>query len=276
MRTEVGIVGAGPAGLVLAHLLHLQGIDSVVLEARSREYVEQRVRAGVLEQGTVDLLVEMGIGDRLQRDGLIHEGIELQFEGERHRIDFPALTGGRTITVYGQQEVVKDLIAARIDTGRPLLFEVEDVTLADLESDSPAIRFRYEGATTELRCDAVAGCDGYHGVCRDARCAHRVHARLPVRLARHPGRGRALQRRADLRVSRARLRPAQHALAVADQALPPVPPGRGSRRVVGRAHLGGARQPPRPARLYTLSGPERREWRAPVFRAAWRATYRAK
>jgi p-hydroxybenzoate 3-monooxygenase len=153
---------------VLAHLLHLQGIDSVVLEARSREYVERRVRAGVLEQGTVDLLVEMGVGDRLQREGLIHEGIELQFEGERHRIDFPALTGGRTITVYGQQEVVKDLIAARIASGRPLLFEVEDVTLADLESDSPAIRFRHEGAETELRCDVVAGCDGYHGVCRDA------------------------------------------------------------------------------------------------------------
>ncbi len=168
MRTQVGIVGAGPAGLVLAHLLHLEGIDSVMLEARSREYVEHRVRAGVLEQGTVDLLVEMGVGDRLQREGLIHEGIELQFEGERHRIDFPALTGGRTITVYGQQEVVKDLIAARIATGRPLLFEVEDVTLADLESDTPAIRFHHEGAAIELRCDVVAGCDGYHGVCRGA------------------------------------------------------------------------------------------------------------
>jgi len=153
---------------VLAHLLHLRGIESVVLEARSREYVEQRVRAGVLEQGTVDLLVEMGVGERLQREGLIHEGIELQFAGGRHRIDFPSLTGGRTITVYGQQEVVKDLIAARVETGRPLLFEVEDVRPTDLESDTPAIRFRHQGAETELRCDMVAGCDGYHGVCRDA------------------------------------------------------------------------------------------------------------
>ena len=168
MRAQVGIVGAGPAGLVLAHLLHLQGVDSVVLEARSREYVEDRVRAGVLEQGTVDLLAEMGVGERMRREGLVHEGIELQFEGERHRIDFPSLTGGRSITVYGQQEVVKDLIAARIATGRPLLFEVEDVVLADLESSSPAIHFVHAGAATELRCDVVAGCDGYHGVCRDA------------------------------------------------------------------------------------------------------------
>jgi p-hydroxybenzoate 3-monooxygenase len=168
VRTQVGIVGAGPAGLVLAHLLHLRDIDSVVLEARTREHVEHRVRAGVLEQGTVDLLVELGVGDRMLREGLVHEGIELQFEGERHRIDFPSLTGGRTITVYGQQEVVKDLIAARLATGRPLLFEVADVSLVDIESETPAIRFVHDGAPTELRCDFVAGCDGYHGVCRDA------------------------------------------------------------------------------------------------------------
>jgi p-hydroxybenzoate 3-monooxygenase len=168
METQVGIVGAGPAGLVLAHLLHLRGIHSVVLEAKSREYVEQRVRAGVLEQGTVDLLVETGVGERLQREGLVHEGIELQFEGERHRIDFPSLTGGRTITVYGQQEVVKDLITARLRTGGALLFEVDDVTLAGLDSDAPAIRFVQDGGAEELRCDFVAGCDGYHGVCRDA------------------------------------------------------------------------------------------------------------
>jgi p-hydroxybenzoate 3-monooxygenase len=161
-------VGAGPAGLVLAHLLHLRGIDSVIVEARSREYVEQRIRAGVLEQGTVDLLVEIGVGDRLRRKGLVHEGIELQFAGERHRIDFPSLTGGRTITVYGQQEVVRDLIAARLETGRPLLFEVDDVSVDGIESEAPAIRFVHEGAPAELRCDFVAGCDGYHGVCRDA------------------------------------------------------------------------------------------------------------
>jgi p-hydroxybenzoate 3-monooxygenase len=153
---------------VLAHLLHLQGIDSVVLEDRSREYVEQRVRAGVLEQGTVDLLKEIGVGERLQREGLVHDGIELQFQGRRHRIDFPALTGGRRITVYGQQEVVKDLIAARLETGRPLLFEVDDVSVHDFDSEALLIRFRHDGEDVELRCDFIAGCDGFHGVCRDS------------------------------------------------------------------------------------------------------------
>src|SRR4029450_12075867 len=138
------------AGLVLAHLLHLEGIDSVVLENRSREYVEQRIRAGGLEQGTVDLLTEIGVGERLQKEGLVHDGIELQFEGERHRIDFPRLTGGRRIPVYGQQEVVKDLIAARLDTGRPLHFEVEGVSVHELESEPPAIRFRAEGEDVEV------------------------------------------------------------------------------------------------------------------------------
>ena len=167
-RTQVGIVGAGPAGLVLAHLLHLQGISSVVLEARSREYVESRVRAGVLEQGTVDLLLEMGVGERVQRQGLVHEGIEIQFEGERHRIHFTELTGGRSITVYGQQEVVKDLIAARLETGRPLTFEAEAVGVDGAESDRPTIRYRHEGAEHALECDVVAGCDGFHGVCRES------------------------------------------------------------------------------------------------------------
>jgi p-hydroxybenzoate 3-monooxygenase len=164
----VGIVGAGPAGLVLAHLLHLHGIDSVVLEARSREYVERRVRAGVLEQGTADLLDELGVGARMRREGLVHEGIELQFAGERHRIDFKDLTGGRTITVYGQQEVVKDLIAARIESGRPLLFEVSEVMLDGLESDAPHVLFSHEGESVSLACDVIAGCDGFHGVCRAA------------------------------------------------------------------------------------------------------------
>jgi p-hydroxybenzoate 3-monooxygenase len=153
---------------VLAHLLHLEGIDSVVLEARSREYVEQRVRAGVLEQGTVDLLRDVGVGERLDREGLVHEGIELQFSGERHRIDFPSLTGGRRITVYGQQEVVKDLIAARLETGRPLLFEAENVALEGFEGDAPAITFRHEGEDWQLGCDLIAGCDGSHGVSRES------------------------------------------------------------------------------------------------------------
>ena len=165
MRTQVGIVGAGPAGLTLAHLLHLERIDSVVLEDRSREYVEARIRAGVLEQGTADLLREAGVGERMHREGIVHEGVYLQFDGERHRIDFDALTG-KAIVIYGQTEFVKDLIEARLATGRPLLFEVEDVSVHDVESDRPEIRFRHDGVEQRLECDVIAGCDGFHGVCR--------------------------------------------------------------------------------------------------------------
>jgi p-hydroxybenzoate 3-monooxygenase len=165
-RTQVGIVGAGPAGLVLSHLLQREGIECVVLEDRSREYVEKRVRAGVLEQGTVDLLTELGLADRLHREGLVHQGIELRFDGEGHRIPFEELAEGRAITIYGQQEVVKDLIAARLDAGGPLLFEVDNVTLHGIDTDEPVIRFKHEGVEQELRCDAIAGCDGFHGVCR--------------------------------------------------------------------------------------------------------------
>jgi p-hydroxybenzoate 3-monooxygenase len=167
-RTQVGIVGAGPAGLVLSHLLAREGIESVVLEDRSREYVEKRVRAGVLEQGTVDLLTELGLADRLHREGLVHQGIELRFDGQGHRIPFEELAEGRAITIYGQQEVVKDLIAARLDADGPLLFEVDDVTLQGIDSDQPSIRFTHQGAERELRCDAIAGCDGFHGVCRQS------------------------------------------------------------------------------------------------------------
>jgi p-hydroxybenzoate 3-monooxygenase len=167
-RTQVGIVGAGPAGLVLGHLLHLQGIDSVILEDRSREYVEGRVRGGVLEQGTVDLLVDMGVAERLEREGLVHRGVELRYEGEGHRIPFDELTGGRGITIYGQQEVVKDLIAARLASGAPILFDVADVRPIGIDSDSPSLRYRHAGQERELRCAIVAGCDGFHGVCRDA------------------------------------------------------------------------------------------------------------
>jgi p-hydroxybenzoate 3-monooxygenase len=165
-RTQVGIVGAGPAGLVLSHLLAREGIESVVLEDRSREYVEKRVRAGVLEQGTVDLLTELGLADRLHKEGLVHQGIELRFDGKGHRIPFEELAEGRAITIYGQQEVVKDLIAARLDADGPLLFEVDNVTLHGIDSDEPSIRFTHEGAEKELRCDAIAGCDGFHGICR--------------------------------------------------------------------------------------------------------------
>ncbi len=162
MDTQVGIVGAGPAGLLLAHLLGREGIDCVVLEARSREYVEHRVRAGVLEQGTVDVLTETGVADRLHREGMVHRGIELRFGGEGHRIALSDLAGGRAITVYGQQEVVKDLIAARLDAGGPLEFEAP---ATEIDPERGVIRY---GDGGELRCAIVAGCDGFHGVARAA------------------------------------------------------------------------------------------------------------
>jgi p-hydroxybenzoate 3-monooxygenase len=165
-RTQIGIVGAGPAGLVLSHLLYLQGIESFVIENRSRQYVEERVRAGVLEQGTVDLLTEMGVGARMKHEGLVHYGIELRFNGKGHRIDFQELTGGKGITIYSQHEVVKDLTNARLDSGGPILFEVEDVSVHDLTSRTPKIRYRKEGQDYELTCDFIAGCDGFHGTCR--------------------------------------------------------------------------------------------------------------
>ena len=167
MRTRVAIIGAGPAGLMLAHLLHLQGIESVVIEARSRAYVEQRVRAGVLEQHVVDLMVETGLGERLLAQGLRHRGTYLRFGGRSHRIDFEELAGS-AITVYGQQEVVKDLVAARLAAGQPILFEVEDVTLHDLETDRPSVRFVHEGRAEVLEADVVGGCDGFHGASRAA------------------------------------------------------------------------------------------------------------
>jgi p-hydroxybenzoate 3-monooxygenase len=175
VRTQVGIVGAGPAGLVLAHLLHLQGIESVVLEARDREYVQQRVRAGVLEQNTVDLLRSAGVADRLDREGIVHHGIELRFDGEGHRIAMSDLTGGRAIWIYGQQEVVKDLIAAREAAGSPPLFEVSDVEVHDVDGDAPFITYTSpEGVQERLDCDVIAGCDGFHGICRPAVGADRL------------------------------------------------------------------------------------------------------
>ena len=167
-RTQVGIVGAGPAGLMLGHLLHRAGIDSIIVESRSREYVIERVRAGVLEQGTVDLMGAAGVGERLGREGMRHEGIYIRFSGVRHRIDMAALTGGRAITIYGQNELVKDLIDARVGTARPLLFEVSDVRVHDLHTPAPAVRFEHAGVGHEVRCDFIAGCDGSHGVCRPA------------------------------------------------------------------------------------------------------------
>jgi len=166
LRTQVGIIGAGPAGLVLSHLLYLQGIESVVVENRSRKYVEDRVRAGVLEQGTVDLLTEMGVGERMKKEGLVHYGIELRFNGRSHRIDFKELTGGKGITIYAQHEVLKDLNNARIATGGQVLFEVEEVSIHDFDGSSPKIRYCKDGNQYELVCDFIAGCDGFHGICR--------------------------------------------------------------------------------------------------------------
>jgi p-hydroxybenzoate 3-monooxygenase len=166
MRTQVGIVGAGPAALFLALLLQRLGIESVVLEMHTRKYVEERIRAGVLEQGTVDLMHELGVGERLKRQGLPHGGIELRFAGRGHRIDFRELTGGKCITIYAQHEVIKDLIAARLAANQPIIFEAEDVSVRDLESVSPTIHFRANGISEELQCDFIAGCDGFHGISR--------------------------------------------------------------------------------------------------------------
>jgi p-hydroxybenzoate 3-monooxygenase len=166
LRTQVGIVGAGAAGLMLGHLLGRAGIDSIIIENRTREHVIDRVRAGVLEQGTVDLMRESGVGDRLMREGMRHKGIHIAFAGARHRIDMAALTNGRAITIYGQNELVKDLIAARVATGRPLFFEVADVSVHGLTAAEPEIRFTHDGQPQEIRCDYIAGCDGFHGVCR--------------------------------------------------------------------------------------------------------------
>jgi p-hydroxybenzoate 3-monooxygenase len=171
-------VGAGPAGLMLGHLLHLHGIDSVIVENRSQEHVIERVRAGVLEQGTVDLMYEVGVGERLRREGLRHEGIYIAFAGSRgharHRIDMAALTDGRAIAVYGQNEVVKDLIAAREASGRPLLFDAHDVQVEGFGSRNPRIRYAHQGEAQEIACDFIAGCDGFHGVCRPSIPAARL------------------------------------------------------------------------------------------------------
>ncbi|GLV56496.1 4-hydroxybenzoate 3-monooxygenase [Dictyobacter sp. S3.2.2.5] len=166
MHTPVGIIGAGPAGLFLALLLSLEGIDSVVIENRSRAEVESTIRAGVLEQGTVDLMVEMGIGERMRREGAVHHGIELRFDRCGHRINLHELTNGRAIMIYPQHEVVKDCIAARLQQGGQIFFDVQDVQLAEVASDQPIIHFRHEQEQVELRCDFIAGCDGFHGVSR--------------------------------------------------------------------------------------------------------------
>lgn len=174
MRTQVAVIGAGPSGLLLSHLLRLQGVDSVVLETRSREYCENRIRAGVLEQGTVDTLNDAGLGARMRREGLVHRGIELLFDGRRHRIDFGELAPGRAITVYSQHEVVRDLIEAALEHGQPIHFDVRDVALHDVATERPSVTFMHaDGRPDRIDCDYVAGCDGFHGVARQAIPAER-------------------------------------------------------------------------------------------------------
>ncbi len=165
MRTQVGIVGAGPAGLMLSHLLHRAGISSVIVEARSRAYCEARIRAGLIEQWAADMLVETGLGARMKRESVVHDGIYLCFDGKLHNINFHKLVGKR-VTIYGQQEVVKDLIAKRLADGGQILFECSDVSVHGFEGKAPQIRFRHNGETKEIDCDFIGGCDGFHGVCR--------------------------------------------------------------------------------------------------------------
>lgn len=165
MRTQVGIVGAGPSGLVLALLLRRAGVDSVIIENRSRDYIEHRIRAGLLEQWVNDLLIELGVGERMLREGMFHSGIFLNFEGALHYIAFRKLIG-KGVTIYGQQEVVKDLVARLLDDGVPILFGVDDVSIHDFERGQPKIRFRHQGAAKQIDCDFIGGCDGFHGICR--------------------------------------------------------------------------------------------------------------
>lgn len=174
MRVQVAIIGAGPSGLLLGQLLHRAGIDAIILERKSGDYVLGRIRAGVLEQGAVDLLDEAGVGQRLHAEGLVHGGLELCFDGERHRIDMAGLTGGKHVTVYGQTEVTRDLMDARAAAGATTVYEAEDVSIHGFDTDSPVVRYRRNGVDHEIACDFIAGCDGFHGVCRESLPANAV------------------------------------------------------------------------------------------------------
>jgi p-hydroxybenzoate 3-monooxygenase len=227
MRTQVGIIGAGPAGLLLSHLLHLQGIDSVVLESRSREQIESTIRAGVLEQGTMDLLTETGVGERMKAEGALHHGFELAFEGKRRRIDLTDLTG-KSITVYAQHEVIKDLVAARVAAQGALHFGVSDVSLHDIDGTTPTIRYRHQGEAHELQCDFIIGCDGSQGISRNA---------IPEALRRDYQRVYPFGWFGIL--VEARLCVGEHAFAECATHVLPVRSERHRRQLVRRSHLGG-------------------------------------
>ena len=190
MRTQVGIVGAGPAGLLLSHLLHRHGIESIVVESRSRAYVENRIRAGVLEQPVEQLLMDTGVGDRMLAEGMVHDGVLLRNNRQDHRIDFRALTG-KHVRVYSQHKVVQDLIAARLGDGGQIVFEAEDVAVHDLDTTAPRISFTHDGQARDVRCDVIAGCDGFHGICRDAiPPSHLTHYERDYPSARMPSHDR--------------------------------------------------------------------------------------
>jgi p-hydroxybenzoate 3-monooxygenase len=165
MRTQVGIIGAGPAGLMLARLLELQGVESIVIENRDRPYIESRLRAGLIEHWATDLITQVGAGERMKREGVDHSGVNININGDIHRIDFKKLVD-KHLTIYGQQEVVKDMVAQRLAHGGPLFFEVDGVSVHDLTSERPTIKFTHEGKAQEIECDFIAGCDGFHGICR--------------------------------------------------------------------------------------------------------------
>ncbi len=240
MRTQVGIIGAGPAGLMLARLLRLQGIDSIIIENRSRDYIENRIRAGLIEHWAADLLTEVGVGARMQREGMPHWGINIGINGDLHRIDFKALVNKR-VTIYGQQEVVKDLVKRRLDDGGALLFEVDEVSVHDVTGARPKIRFTHAGRVQEIDCDFLGGCDGFHGVCRPSI----PDGVLSVFERDYPFGWLGILSESpppdhELIYSyhRPRLCALHHALADAVAALPAMRPRRGDRKLAGRAHLG--------------------------------------
>src|ERR1700730_16442126 len=168
MRTKVAIIGAGPAGMLLGQLLHRHGVDTVILERKDRDYVLARIRAGVLEQGTVGLLEQVGVTERLHHEGLIHDGIELLFGGVRQRIDLKAASGDKAVTVYGQTEVTRDLMNPRDKAGLTTVYDAADVSLHDFDTDHPVVRYVKDGASHEVACDFIAGCDGFHGISRQS------------------------------------------------------------------------------------------------------------
>ena len=233
MKTQVAIVGAGPAGLMLGHLLHNAGIDTVIVENRSRKYIEERVRAGVLEQGTVTAMIDSGVGDRLQKEGLQHDYIDLRFNCEQHRLNIKELSRGRSVWVYAQHEIVKDLVAARLGYDDPLYFEASDVSIHDVDTDKPSIRFIHQDKEEQIDCDFVAGCDGFHGISRGMIPESELtilRSAISVCLARRPRRNTTGLTRSYLRLPRTRVCAAKHARPEYQQAVCAMP---------GRRHRGG-------------------------------------